>query len=91
MEETILQEAASHDTTSWPLSWILCLSGFVHFGASAGEPPVDLITVDENALVERFLREGRRVTIGLVAGLCGSARRLLVRQSNRFSTRGVAK
>ena len=65
------------------------LIGFVHFGPSAIEPPADIITVYENALVGWFAFAWVvGFTIVLVAGLCYSAL-LLVRQSNRFSIGGL--
>jgi hypothetical protein len=65
------------------------LIGFVHFGPSAIEPPADIITVYENALVGWFAFAWVvGFTVVLVAGLCYSAL-LLVRQSNRFSIGGL--
>jgi hypothetical protein len=64
------------------------LIGFVHFGPSAIEPPADIITVYENALVGWFAFAWVvGFTIVLVVGLCYSVL-LLVRQSNRSSNVG---
>jgi hypothetical protein len=64
------------------------LIGFVHFGPSAIEPPADIITVYEHALVGWFAFAWVvGFTVVLVAGLSYSAL-LLVRRSNRLPTGG---